>query len=300
VTVGDWRLLPAASAAGLYRREWIRWRRRLAWDTAPAWRTVETARVTWGLPGLVCRDADGHIRGWCFYLLRPGSLDVGGFVADGAAATAALVDALIARARGVGRLTGFVYAHADGLDAALITRGLHARPFRYLVKDLRAPTPESPGSAATRPWAGERPDEAARLLQAAYGPSGRMFAPGNEPHEWLEYTANLISDPACGVFSPALSRVVSQGADYQGLAVVTMLGPRTAHLAQIAIHPTRHRQGLARHLVHEVLSGARAAGCTRLSLLVSGDNRPARALYDSLGFAERELFLAFDSPDPWC
>ena len=291
--VSDWRLLPAPGAAALYRREQARWSRNLSWDTSSTWHTVETARTTWGLPGLVCRGAGGAICGWTFYLPRPASLEIGGLVAETPAATVALVNALVERARVHGRLGGFIYAHAPGLDAALASRGLAARPFSYLVKALdEAPADNAPAHAAC--WTGERHAEAAHLLQRAYGTEGRLFAPGNTLEAWQEYVANLVRDSACGVLSPTLSRVVSRGDGYDALAIVTVISPGTAHLAQLAVDPSRHRQGLARQLLHDVLVAAAQEGHTRLSLLVAADNTAARALYRSLGFVEHERFVAIE------
>ncbi|WP_410959979.1 hypothetical protein, partial [Salmonella sp. SAL4434] len=66
----DWRLLPASAIAPLYDRERDSWQRTLSWDTSGSWATVESARVSWGLPGFVCLDACNDIRGWSFYIVR--------------------------------------------------------------------------------------------------------------------------------------------------------------------------------------------------------------------------------------
>lgn len=292
--VSDWRLLPASTTAELYRRERIRWRRRLDWETASTWNTLETARTTWGLPGLVCHDGSGRVRGWTFYLPRHDRLDVGGFVADDPLATHALFDALLERAGGCAGLSGFLYSNAPGFDDALASQGMGVRSFFYLVRPLET-TPDD----VTRPtgltgWAGEGLEEAGRLLRAAYGETGRIFARRNQVHEWTEYVGNLVRDPACGVHSPQLSRALLHQDGLGALAIVTMISARTAHLAQIAVHPSLQRRGVAQQLLGDVLLGARDAGLSRLSLLVGGDNVRARALYRRLGFVERERFVAFE------
>jgi ribosomal protein S18 acetylase RimI-like enzyme len=115
-------------------------------------------------------------------------------------------------------------------------------------------------------------------------------------HEWEEYVGNLVRDPACGVFSPALSRVWRDGDRCLALAIVTMISRHTAHLAQIAVHPAWQRRGVAHQLLEDVLRRAREAGVSRVSLLVGGDNLRARALYRRVGFVKRESFVAVERP----
>ena len=49
----DWRQAPLDQLAPWYESERRRWIRDLRWDPAEAWREVEHARASWGLPGLV-------------------------------------------------------------------------------------------------------------------------------------------------------------------------------------------------------------------------------------------------------
>jgi ribosomal protein S18 acetylase RimI-like enzyme len=294
VIVSDWRLLPASTTAELYRRERIRWRRRLAWETASTWHTLETARTTWGLPGLVCHDRTGRVRGWTFYLVRSDRFDIGGFVADDPLATHALLDALLERASSSPGLSGFLYSHAPGLEDALTSRGLRLRTFSYLVHTLGTAEGDLTRSAGMTGWPGEDLEEAARLLRIAYGESGRIFARHNQVHEWTEYVGNLVRDPACGIYSPQLSRALPHDDGLGALAIVTMISPRTAHLAQIAVHPSLQGRGLGQQLLAGVLREVRAAGLPRLSLLVGGDNARACGLYARMGFEERDRFVAVE------
>jgi len=67
---------------------------------------------------------------------------------------------------------------------------------------------------------------------------------------------------------------------------VTKLSHDTVHLAQVAVAPEARGRGLARRVVTASLAAADAAGYARATLLVSERNRPARRVYDRLGFAE--------------
>ena len=74
--------------------------------------------------------------------------------------------------------------------------------------------------------------------------------------------------------------------------MVTAVGPATAHLAQIAVHPDDRRNGIARALLCGLLPAAGRQGFSRMSLLVSAENTAALDLYRALGFTARDEFLA--------
>jgi ribosomal protein S18 acetylase RimI-like enzyme len=128
---------------------------------------------------------------------------------------------------------------------------------------------------------------AATLLQISYTPDiGRHFAPHGTAPEWLRYVAALTTTDACGTFNAQLTRVIrDDDENLRALALITLLAPATAHLAQLAVHPALRRTGVARTMVGEVAAAAAAAGCDRLTLLVAEGNDPARRLYESLGFS---------------
>jgi ribosomal protein S18 acetylase RimI-like enzyme len=52
---------------------------------------------------------------------------------------------------------------------------------------------------------------------------------------------------------------------------------------KVAVSPDRRGEGLARTM-HELIYAARCADVERLTVDVRGDNTPAIALYESLGF----------------
>jgi ribosomal protein S18 acetylase RimI-like enzyme len=134
-------------------------------------------------------------------------------------------------------------------------------------------------------WRDGDVERAAALLHAAYPPdAARDFAPGGRLDEWRRYVATLLDEAPYGVVDRTLTRVVRDGDALRGLALVTFMPPSTAHLAQLAIRPDCQRQGLATRLVREVQALADANGRQELTLLVADSNRPARCLYESLGF----------------
>jgi ribosomal protein S18 acetylase RimI-like enzyme len=60
------------------------------------------------------------------------------------------------------------------------------------------------------------------------------------------------------------------------------------YLAELYVVPEKRGQGIGRKLMAAVLDAARARGATHIDLNTSEDDRGARALYESLGFTNRE------------
>ena len=139
VTVLDWRQASADLLQPCYRRERVYWHDVLAWDTSWTWATVEEARVTWGLPGLVAIGGDREPVGWSFFLIEDRVLRIGALVARTAAVTNAIVARIVehARADHVDVVSCFVAHRADGLREALDAHGFACEPFHYLHRSLK-------------------------------------------------------------------------------------------------------------------------------------------------------------------
>ena len=58
------------------------------------------------------------------------------------------------------------------------------------------------------------------------------------------------------------------------------------HILNLAVHPQRRRQGLARGLLSQAMTHARSLGAQVAWLEVRPSNQPALDLYHSLGFKE--------------
>jgi [ribosomal protein S18]-alanine N-acetyltransferase len=70
-----------------------------------------------------------------------------------------------------------------------------------------------------------------------------------------------------------------------GYAVMSM-AVGEAHILNLAVDPTRRRQGLARFLLAHLLQVARAAHCTIALLEVRRSNKAALRLYQTFGFQQ--------------
>jgi ribosomal protein S18 acetylase RimI-like enzyme len=288
VTLVEWAALAPETLHPLYQQEEARWRTNLGWDTTAAWATIEQARVSWGLPGIVCCDATNRIVGWTFYLPRDHELELGGIVADAPEVTAALLEHVSQRSGGL--LSGFIYARASGLHEACAAAGMQQAPYAYMVRDTNR-APYNHPTRGIRAWRNTDAPATAALLQGAYAGAGRLFARNDSPAEWRGYLDNLVSHSGCGTLRPDLSRLVEIDGQLAAIALVTALGVDMAHLAQLAVAPAYRRSGVGRVLLGEALKVAHAAGYRELSLLVAEDNAPARQLYASWDFRPRAKFV---------
>ena len=87
----DWRDADSRLLRSCYEREQRSWQIDLGWDTTWTWATVEHARVSLGLPGLLALDDDGTVQGWAFSMKDGATLHIGGLVASSQPATTALL-----------------------------------------------------------------------------------------------------------------------------------------------------------------------------------------------------------------
>ena len=108
---------------------------------------------------------------------------------------------------------------------------------------------------------------------------GRHFAPRGTLTEWEHYARGLVERPGCGDLEPALTRVVRDAGNMVALVLTTRIAPGTIHLAQVAVHPGRRREGFARQLVDEACRLAQPRAARQATLLVGEKNTAARKLY---------------------
>ncbi|MEP7119281.1 MAG: GNAT family N-acetyltransferase [Acidobacteriota bacterium] len=289
----DWSLVPAAEMAELYRRDALRWRNDLDWDTAAASAALERARCSGHVNGLVVRQANGAIAGWTYFLLRGSELQIGALTASSPLATRALLDGVFASpaAAVARRALCFAYSDAPGVTTALTEHGFDVGAEYYLMRALD-PVP-GPAVRSLRPWVDSDVAAVAEVLHAAYrGPDARRaFVPSGALPEWRDYVRQLAGSSGCGAFVPSLSPVAPGDGRLDGVALVTRVSTTSAHLAQLAVRPEARGQRLGARLLDRVMGDAARAGFARLSLLVSETNERARRLYDRAGFTTQGSFL---------
>lgn len=112
--------------------------------------------------------------------------------------------------------------------------------------------------------------------------------------EWLERYGLLepadeaqLADPVKHFLTPGGEIFVASddtGRVVGVCAVVPHGGAEECEVAKLAVDAAARGQGIARRLVECCLGWARAAGFRRVILVSNSQLRPARALYESLGF----------------
>ena len=72
-------------------------------------------------------------------------------------------------------------------------------------------------------------------------------------------------------------------------SVSTSEGGRAAWLEDMVVHPSQRGQGIGERLLHKAISEARAAGCSRITLLTDATNSSAMRFYGRAGFVRSQM-----------
>ena len=122
---------------------------------------------------------------------------------------------------------------------------------------------------------------------------GRLLHDFNEEYE--DYTPGpaLIAARIRVLLTGGDTIVLLAGDGPDGLAVMRFrpsiwIDALECYLAELYVVPDRRGRGLGRALMEEVMTVARAQGAGHIELNTSDDDVAARALYEKLGFTNRE------------
>ncbi len=303
MTIVDWRQVDARGLALVYARERARWLIELGWETRESWLQVERARTTWGLPGLAAVDDGGRVRGLTFFHSTGGRFDVGGVFAETDAVREALIDGAVSVCEDAGgeEVSAFLYTAAPQTAQLFASRGFALDKVDYLSLTLDRATFSEPGQNRqgfeSRDWTAGDVDVLAALLHASYETTtARRYVQEPSEHGWRQYLSSLMQHHACGVVLPSATRLALNGHDVVGAVLVTDLGPATAHIAQVAVHPAWRNHGLSGTLIDDAARRVKAAGYARMTLLASATNPVAQRLYRRRGYVESARFLLATKP----
>jgi ribosomal-protein-alanine N-acetyltransferase len=297
--VEDWRDADATVVRELFDVEAARWDSSLGWDSRASWEIVEEGRRRGNVSGWILRSSAGDVRGWTYYLLHDGELQIGGLTASRSTDYRLLLDRILdsPEASRAAWVSAFVFPAPSSLVSAMGRRRFAVRRSLYLRKPLAPgfgilPLPED---RRLRRFAPRDTFPAARLLAMAYAgvPGSECFAPHGRLDEWARYVRQLLDTPACGRWLPEASFVVENPGTQAlaGVILVTRLSAVTAHVAQLAVGSDARGQGLGNTLLIHAGAAALCEGPTCLTLMVDDGNVAARALYARHGFEERSAFL---------
>jgi ribosomal protein S18 acetylase RimI-like enzyme len=87
--------------------------------------------------------------------------------------------------------------------------------------------------------------------------------------------------------NPGFSAVIETPAGSVVGAILAGHDGRRGFLYHLAVHPDERRRGLGQRLVDHCLDAFRAAGISRVSIHVFGDNRQGAEFWDKLGWRMR-------------
>ena len=313
VEVLDLRHFSGAELAPLLREQAVRWHARYLWDYT---RSVDLlleyldGRV---LPGFVALAPNKRLLGYTFCVYEGEKAVVGDVYAAGegegrpspvsARLLAHLLEMLQATP-GVARIESQLLMFPPGaLDAAVQGRGFRSFPRLFML--ARLDHPAMPAPAAARPdagalrtlrWQPEFYNEAAALIHRCY--LGHGDASINDQYQSVagaqRFLHNIIRFPGCGVFDPEGSLLLQdpRSGTLQGMLLCSRVRPDVGHITQLCVNPALRGLGLGHLLLQRSAEDLRRRGFTSVSLTVTEDNEPARALYDQLGFNALHRFEA--------
>ncbi len=138
------------------------------------------------------------------------------------------------------------------------------------------------------------PDFAVRTADAADAETiGQLLHDFNSEFDEPTPGPRVLADRVRQLLAGGETAVLLGGSGPDGLAVLRFRPAIWAdalecYLAELYVVPERRGQGLGRALMEAAIELARREGATHMDLGTSEDDVAARALYESLGFSNRE------------
>lgn len=145
-------------------------------------------------------------------------------------------------------------------------------------------------------WADQFHEESAYLIAASY--RGHVDSEINDQYRTIpgarRFLTNIIRYPGCGKFSPHASIVALDESSGRicGICLASMVSEVSGHVTQLCVSPAFRGAGLGYELLRRCLLEVIEEGRQVTSLTVTGDNKNAIYLYESMGFLHRATFPA--------
>ena len=120
------------------------------------------------------------------------------------------------------------------------------------------------------------------------------------PEENREGLAEVLDGSIGRIVDEASTALVDDSGALIGAIVTAELDPRSAIFLDLLVEPSHRHRGLGRFLMAWGLRALTALGYSTVRLWVTEANRPARRLYDQLGFTVglRARILRYSAPQP--
>jgi ribosomal protein S18 acetylase RimI-like enzyme len=300
--VADLATVKPADLEELWQHEAQLWRERLSWDISEINERLQRAMEHGGLSGKVLQAGTRTLG--CTLYLSAGRLGLLSNFLISPGCTAGAAEILLQETvralhqAGTSRIeSSFISIDVPWLCTLFERLGFHTYWREFLRYELR-PTHQPvspPANVHLEAWRRSHLREAASIMLAAY--EGGVDAEMNEQCRTqsgceLELD-DILNQGICG--SPILE--ASPMALYRGQGVgfvlLTKIGPRQAHVAEVAVLPAYQHQGVGRLLLGHSLSKLADCGFTSVSLFVSRLNRRALEMYNLIGFRPLLSFPVF-------
>ena len=146
-------------------------------------------------------------------------------------------------------------------------------------------------------WSGGRCQDAAmRIRRAGFEDAaeiGRLLHDFNTEFSEPAPAPAVLAERAAKLIAQGELTFLLAGEQPNGLAQMRFLpsiwsGELDAYLEELYVVPERRGQGIGRALLGAAMEAARAAGATHMDLNTGETDTAARALYESVGFTNRE------------
>ena len=108
-----------------------------------------------------------------------------------------------------------------------------------------------------------------------------------------EFVDGIAVRHGCGRFDRRASFVAGRAGNAAAVLLVSDVGRKTAHIAQLSVAPDAQRRGLGRRLLRAALDSLTARGYDKVTLAVTTGNRRAYRWYRDLGFTVAREFAAY-------
>ncbi|HTC34724.1 MAG TPA: N-acetyltransferase [Bryobacteraceae bacterium] len=212
-----------------------------------------------------------------------------------------LLDALMA-APGVRRIESqLMLMHAALANSLKLEPGMRVFERILMKLDTNAPVPPAEASTSARfhlePWDDRHHDAAAAVLTLAH--AGHIDAEMSDQYRTFagasRFLRDLVQFPGCATFCRPASFVAFDEATGKaaGISLVSFVGSRVAHVAELCVAPECRGAGLGNKLLRQSAAALADAGAERISITVTATNESALRLYTRFGFGESRRFYAY-------
>jgi ribosomal protein S18 acetylase RimI-like enzyme len=161
---------------------------------------------------------------------------------------------------------------------------LRARMERPVPPALPGPALPDPAGIERVPVRSVPLDALAELDWRSFAGTADQNLVADTPEEDRQSVADMLAGRIGRFVDEASTALLTPEGHLVGAVLTSEHDPRTAVLLDLLVEPTQRRHGLGRFLVVWALRAMTALGYSTARLWVTEANRPARALYVSLGF----------------